>query len=324
MRTFCVTVLMSLMPAGLASAQDNEKKPEKDDKAPAVYPVAIFAFEERGAGTKDYGVKVADLLFARLVTKPELYLVDRADMKKVLDEQSLNLSGAVKADEATKVGQLTGAKIIVTGSVIQAGNKLILVAKVIGTETTRVLGSSADGKVADDLNTIVEKLGDNVTEVITKQADKLVPKPIAEVDRVVAINSKLKKAVRPSVVVTIPERHIGVPTIDPAAQTELMKFCKETGFELLDADDGGRTKADVVISGEAFSETVGRIGNLVSVKARVELKITDRKSGKVLVADRQTVMIVDVAEQIAGKSALQAAAATLAERVLPKLATEAK
>lgn len=51
---------------------------------------------------------MGDLPFAELVAKPEFDLVDRADLKKVLDEQTLDLSGAVKADEAGKVGQLTG------------------------------------------------------------------------------------------------------------------------------------------------------------------------------------------------------------------------
>ena len=42
---------------------------------------AIFAFEERGAGVKDYGAKVSDA-FAKLATNPDLYLVDRQDLKK--------------------------------------------------------------------------------------------------------------------------------------------------------------------------------------------------------------------------------------------------
>ena len=45
----------------------------------------------------------------------------------------------------------------------------------------------------------------------------------------------------------------------------------------------------------------------------------ERKTGKVLAADRQTALVVDLSEQIAGKAALQQAAATLAERLLPKL-----
>ena len=80
----------------------------------------------------------------------------------------------------------------------------------------------------------------------------------------------------------------------------------------------------MLITGEGFSEVAGRVGGLVSVRARVELKAVDRRSGTVLASDRETVMVVDVSEQVAGKSALQAAAAQLAERVLPKLVAPEK
>ena len=88
---------------------------------------------------------------------------------------------------------------------------------------------------------------------------------------------------------------------------------------MIDPEEGLRSKADVLISGEGFSEFATRHGNLVSVKARVEIKAVDRLTDKVLTADRQTAVVVDLAEQVAGKAALQEAAAALAERVLPKL-----
>lgn len=292
---------------------------QEKDKAATVYPLALFVFEERGSGVKDYGAKVTDILFAKLAAKPELYLVDRTDLKKTLDEQALNISGAVKADEAAKIGQLTGAKLIVTGSVSQVDKSIYLVAKVIGTETTRVSAASASGKASDELAPLIEKLADALTETINKQADRLVAKPVTVKDRLAALKEKLKDDQKPAVVVQVAERHIGQPAIDPAAQTEIMHFCKETGFNVIDAEEGLKGAADVLIKGEGFSEFASRQGNLVAVKARVELKAVERKSGKVLASERQTALVVDLTEQIAGKAALQEAAAIIAERLLPKL-----
>jgi len=318
-------VVMAAGLAGLTTAWADDKEKEKGKAEPeVVYPVALLGFEERGAGVKDLGPKVADLLFAKLSAKPDLYLVERAELKKALDEQALNLSGAVKADEATKVGQLTGAKLLVTGSILMADKKLYLIAKVIGTETGKVVGASVEGAVSDDLGGLVGKLADEITAKIGKDAAKLVPKPAPVVDRIAALEKKLGKATRPVVYILVPERHIGTPTIDPAVQTEVSRFCKATGFEVVDPDEGGKAKADVLITGEGFSEVAGRVGGLVSVRARVELKAVDRKTGKVLAADRQTAVVVDLAELVAGKQALQDAAAALAERVLPKIVAPGK
>jgi TolB-like protein len=285
-----------------------------------VHPVALLGFEERGAGAKDLGPKVGDLLFAKLAAKPALYLVDRADLKKVLDEQLLGRAGAVKADEAAQVGQLTGAKLLVTGSVVQADKKLYLVAKLIGTETGRVAGASVEGAQSDDLGTLVGKLADAVADAVEAGGDRLVPRPAPAADRAAELSRRLGKAARPALMVQVGERHVGAPAVDPAAQTELGRIAKEAGFELVDPEEGAKGKADVLVTGEGFSEVAGRVGGLVSVRARVEVKAVDRRTGRVLAVDRQTAVVVDASEQVAGKQALQDAAAALAERVLPKVA----
>ena len=315
MRTFALVLAVSTALMFHAFSVPAQEK----DKIPVVHPVALFNFEERGSNVKDYGAKVSDILFAHLAARPEIHLVDRTEMKKILEEQELNLSGAVKPGVATKVGQLTGARILVTGSVIQADKRIFLIAKIIGTETSRVLAASVDGKASDDLSPLVKELADKIAGTLEKQGGELVPPIAPKKDRLAALKEKLKKGPRPVILAQIRERHIGPVVPDPAAQTEVMLFLKETGFELLDPQEGLKSKADILITGEGISELATRRGNLVSVKARVEIQAVDRKSGKVIVSDRQTAMVVDLTENIAGKAALQEAAAILAERMIPKL-----
>lgn len=287
-------------------------------EAPAVYPSAIFPFEERGSGVKEYGQKVSDILFANLVADPGMFLVDRQDIQKTLAEQELNLSGMVAADQAIKVGKLVGAKILITGSIIEADKTLYVIAKIIGTETSRVFGESVKGKTSDEIAPLAEKLAAQVAASITKNADFLIAKEVKVEDRIAALNKVLGDTKRPTVMVKVTERHVGQATIDPAAETELILFCKGTGFEVLDPKTSEK-KADIVIEGEGFSEFALRRGNLISVKARVEIKAIDRGTDKILATDRQTAVVVDLTEQIAGKAALQAAAAQIAERLLPKI-----
>lgn len=289
---------------------------------PIMPPVAVLAFQERGTGVRDYGSKIGDILYATLGTDDKILLVDRQDITATLTEQNLNLSGAVRPDEATRVGQLTGAKVLVTGSVFEAGKTLYLTAKIIGTETTRVLTESVKGATTDDLATLGEMLSSQVAARIAKDSSLLVSAPESTKDIIADLNRALGAAPRRAVTINIPERHVGQPTVDPAAATEIALIAKAVGFEVFE-NAAGIKPAPLQIVGEGFSELATRIGGLVSVKARLEVKVIDPTTGNVMAIDRQTVFVVDVSEQIAGKSALQKAAVAIAERILPQLIVKA-
>jgi TolB-like protein len=288
------------------------KKPKRD----AIYPVAILAFQERGDEVEGFSAKVTDLLFANMASDPRLYLVDREDLDKQLAEQELSLSGLVRPEQAVQVGNLTGAKVLVTGSVLQVDTTLYLVGKVIGTETSRVVGVSAKGPARDDLGGLAEELASKIANVIDERAKDLVAKPASREDRIAALRKKLGKGKRPSVWINIKERHVGQSTIDPAAETEIAIFCNELGFQVIDSDTGEAKDASLLITGEALSEFASRHSNLISVRGRLEVKIVDQKSNKLIAIHRQTSIGVDLSEQIAGKAALQEAAALSAERLL--------
>lgn len=307
-----LTVLVSLCLGSVSGAA-------AETPAPTVYPTAILPFQERGPELKDMGAKVADVLFAALAADPSLYLVDRAEMDKLVAEAELNLSGMVASGQTTKLGELCGARILVTGNVMQVDRSIYLVAKIIGTETSRVLGQSVKGEASAALDVLAEQLAAKVAETIRTRGAELVPAPERPEDRVAALRAKLGEARRPVLLIRILERHVGQATIDPAAQTELAMICGATGFEVLDANAGKGRKADIIVEGEGFSEFGLRRGALVSVKARLEVKAVDAATDRVLASDRQTAVVVDLTEQIAGKAALQQAAAAIAERLLPVL-----
>lgn len=312
-------VALTLMMQTSTTLQAQEK-----DKSQSIHPVAILPFQERGREAAELGAKVTDLLFAELVTNPDLYLVEREDINKLFDETELNLSGLVNPGQAIQVGYLTGAKIIVTGSVLVVGDQQYIVAKVIGTETSRVLGASVKGGADDELGPLVTKLAAAVAETISKRSGELVAEPADQKDRIAAIARTIGKGKRPSVRIEVTERHVGQTTVDPAAETELALICRELGFEVIDREAGNRGEADVVLTGEGFSQFASRHGNLVSVKARLELKALDRETGRLYAIDRQVSVAVDLAEQVAGKTALQTAAAEIAERLLPKIVKSKK
>ena len=213
--------------------------------------------------------KVSDILFARLAVQPDIYLVDRSDLQKTLGELALNISGAIKASEANKIGQLTGAKILISGSVLQVDKKIYLVAKIVGTETSRVLAASVDGHASDELAPLAEKLAGQVADVITKRGNQLVARPVSKIDRLAALKLKLKGD-RPVLWVKIAERHIGGARIDPAAETSKQADLAggDRAFALIDPEEGLRSKADILIVGEAAEGNGARHGNLKASASR--------------------------------------------------------
>ena len=288
--------------------------------APASQPpltVAIFDFESKSDAVWDLGPKVAALLNANLSADPQIITVERAELEKVLGEQELGLSGTVSPDTAAKVGHLTGAKVLVTGRVFKADKEIVIVAKIIGTETSRVYGELVKGPAASSITDLSGDLAKKIAATVSEKGDTLVAKVESREDRIARIKKSVSGKTLPSVSVKIGERHFGQPVVDPAAETELSLILKECGFAL--KDDKSKEKADVEITGDAFSAYAMRKGNLISCKARVELK-AQKRTGEMLAVDRQTSVTVDITEQTAAKTALQQAAAEIAERVLPKLA----
>jgi hypothetical protein len=308
MKLIQTATLALLLAAGLAARAAN----------PEILTVAVFDFESKDEAVRDLGPKVAALLTATLSAEPQIITVERAELEKILGEQELGLSGTVSAETAAKVGHLTGAKVLVTGRVFKMEKDTVLVAKVIGTETSRVYGDMVTGTGATTIADLSGALSKKIAAIVTEKGDTLVAKVESRDSRIARIKKGMRSGDLPSVSLKIAEHHLGQRVIDPAAETELALILKECGFKLV--DDKSTEKADVEIAGEAFSAFGMRKGNLVSCKARVELNVHKRTPPQVLAVDRQTSVAVDIAEQTAAKTALQNAAFDLAERVIPLLA----
>ncbi|MDR3458260.1 MAG: CsgG/HfaB family protein [Verrucomicrobiae bacterium] len=285
--------------------------------AAEVLTVAVFDFDSKDEAVHELGPKIATLLNADLSMNPDIITVERAELDKALGEQELGLSGTVSTESAAKVGQLTGAKVLVTGRVFKVENQTMIVAKVISSETSRVYGAMAQGAPTVSIVDLSSNLAAKVSAVLSEKGDTLVAKMPTRDERIAKIKKSLDGKKLPVVSVKISEQHYGPHIIDPAAETELSLILQQCGFKV--ADGGSTEKPEVEISGEAFSAYGTRKGNLISCKSRIELKARDIATGNILVVDRQTSVGVDIAEQTAAKTALENAADTLAERLLPRL-----
>ncbi|MDP8214602.1 MAG: CsgG/HfaB family protein [Candidatus Euphemobacter frigidus] len=300
--------------------------------------VAVFDFDTKEAGVSKLGPRIADMITAYLSQNPDLNLVERAELDKVLSEMGLSMTGIVDQAKAVQVGHVVGAKILVTGRAFPVDGELVIVAKIIGTETTRVYGDVAKGSLSGKLISLINDIAVKVAKTIKDKGTELLPASEQEVDKVAIIQEKLKGKKLPRVAVKIEETHIGSRPIDPAAETEFIYLLRKCGFEVVDQSDevlSNWAKAylkdsgtelpellqtvDIVLVGEAFSQFAARTGDLVSSKARVEVRAIDAHNSRILAIDRTTTTAVDLAEQIAAKTALQEGALDIAVSLIPEM-----
>jgi len=273
----------------------------------------IFNAEEE---KDNIAAAAVDLLTIKLLTSEHVMLVERNEIDRIYDELKLSRSGIVNAAEANQVGRLSGAKLLVTGSVVRIDNDLYIIAKVMGTETSRLAGASVKGPANSDLSELVDKLAIELEKIFNNKASSLLPKVESEPDWVERIAKTFEGKTLPTVTVQMESKN---GTLDSAAATELVRLMKQLGFDVVAGDHPNARRADLAVVGEAKSEFAYRRGDWVATRCRIDLQIRSQADGKVMASDSETCTVFDIAEQQAGKDGLQEAIRRLAERVATKM-----
>ncbi len=302
------------------------------DPPPISVAVMDFSTPYRGRLRNNVGV-VGSLVTANLSSNPQFTVVDRAELNKVLKEQALGLGGDISPATAAKIGGLVGAKVLVTGQVFNIdddvaksgqpdGQRVVLiVSSVIATETGRTYALREQGEL-DSLVKMADDLSAKISVTITNQyANFVAAGTVSTTNRLAAIISELPAKPRPVVSIQIDEQFLRSKKPGQTVQTELGAVFQKAGFEVVDANSDKRP--DIVITGTASSSILGRgADGLLSASASLSVKAQDRLTGKILVIDLQNSTGVDLNRQMATKKALQDAADSLMERLLPALAKE--
>lgn len=188
--------------------------------------------------------------------------------------------------------------------------------------------------------------GENWNVILTAEvADNVDSKLMSELTRLGIIENALRN---PRIAVIVPETHLRYRVPDPAGETAIIKKFIDSGFsnmvdisqkrfELnnpfnMNSDElaalSQSLSADILIVGEAFSESVGDVGRYLpghknsgvqSCRARVEAKMYYSRTGQIIATDGKVGNGVDISEAIASKKALEKAGASLGEYFVDKL-----
>jgi len=300
-------------------------QPAATQPADPAITVAVLDFESNTPGTPDLGKQISEVLSATLSGEPGFQLVDRSAMGKILLEHEVNLSGLVDPNQATKIGRLVGARIIITGKAFSLDKQVFITAKLIGTETSLVDAISVNGPKEADTADLLMQLSQKIADGLRSKGPALLAADEAITDPLPGLKARLATRKLPKVYVNIPEHHLTPVTvihIDPAVETEVKNVLISAGFTVIDGTERelDRAGVEVAITGEAFSEFNARIGNLISCSGRIEMKATSRKEGQILFSNRITTRAVDLGENVAGKTALQKGGRDLAIKLLQNFA----
>lgn len=137
-----VVFLLSLpMTAFSGTLQDLAIKFGKDVKrADVKIAVMDFSASESNGGQDSFVIR--ERLTTFLAQNKNVVLVERALLEKVFQEQKIQFSGGVSADTAKRIGELTGAAAIVSGTFSELDNEKIEVnARIIEVETGKVISA---------------------------------------------------------------------------------------------------------------------------------------------------------------------------------------
>ena len=96
--------------------------------------IAIIDFE--GIGVSEGEARALTQRLTSEIISLEMYqIVERSEMKRLLDEQKFQYSGCVDITCAVDIGKLIGAKYMVVGTISKLGNAFSLDSRMISVET---------------------------------------------------------------------------------------------------------------------------------------------------------------------------------------------
>ncbi len=277
--------------------------------------LAIFDFKPSTPDLDPLGPALSDTLNALLAN--DFALVERQELNKVLNEAELSLSGTVDSASAVLIGKLTGAKVLIAGRIFTAGNELVGVAKIIGTETSRIYGEMASIPSDGQITALATVLAEKLSNTIKANSDSLTVKHLSYAERLSNMQKSLQAKKLPSLMLI--DLAANVPqSASSAAVAEMRVIFKDLGFNVVELDAGEKATA-LKVELNATSELGLQKGNLFSAIASVQIRIINMQLGSTLVATNQTARKMDLGKGNAQSQAIKEAVWLVVEKILPEL-----
>jgi TolB-like protein len=105
--------------------------------------IAVLDFQVQGGknDNPDMGKIVAEWFITALVQEGRFDVIERRLLEKVIEEQKIGVSGIVDEVSASKLGKVLGAKIVITGTVLEFQNVLEVNARILEVESSSIIAA---------------------------------------------------------------------------------------------------------------------------------------------------------------------------------------
>jgi TolB-like protein len=155
---FSALLAFSLMPVAAVVAQDADSRPGL-----AVFPFTnggSFGPEKEDLAALEVGIQ--QMLLTELAQNPALRVVERSQLRAILEEQDLVRTGNVDPSTAARIGRLVGARYVVTGAFMDVYGAFRLDGRIVDVETGEILKTE---EVRDRKQNIYQMLVDLATRI---------------------------------------------------------------------------------------------------------------------------------------------------------------
>lgn len=119
--------------------------------------LAVLPFMKK-EGESDLGLAIAEILIANIMQNNDITLVDRQNLKSIIDEQTLALSGMIDENKMIEVGKMASADFILTGKIIPSMGNYLVSAQITNAETGEIVAAGTVTLPKGEADTVVKKL----------------------------------------------------------------------------------------------------------------------------------------------------------------------
>ncbi len=134
--------------------------------------IAILSFRDTASAgtTTGFGDAISEMMTTAFIKSNYFEVIERAQIKKIMEEQNFNLSGSVDANTAIQLGKLLGVEYLIVGSVAKLGSLFETDVRFIDTKTGKgILAENGNSRGEENIRPMVNDITNRIINKYSSQ-----------------------------------------------------------------------------------------------------------------------------------------------------------